>query len=95
MYWNMVQQLAHHSSNGCNIRVGDMMASGTISGKTKNSFGSLLELSWGGKRPLKLKNGMERCFLEDGDRISMHAFAEKEGKRIGFGEVTTKIYPAL
>lgn len=95
MYWNMVQQLAHHSSNGCNIRIGDMMASGTISGKTKNSFGSLLELSWGGKRPLKLKNGMERCFLEDGDRISMHAFAEKEGKRIGFGEVTTKIYPAL
>lgn len=95
MYWNMVQQLAHHSSNGCNIKVGDMMASGTISGKTKNSFGSLLELSWGGKRPLKLKNGMERCFLEDGDRISMHAFAEKEGKRIGFGEVTTKIYPAL
>jgi fumarylacetoacetase len=95
MYWNMVQQMAHHSSNGCNIRVGDMMASGTISGKTKNSFGSLLELSWGGKRPLKLKNGMERCFLEDGDRISMHAFAEKEGKRIGFGEVTTKIYPAL
>lgn len=95
MYWNMVQQMAHHSSNGCNIRVGDMMASGTISGKTKNSFGSLLELSWGGKRPLKLKNGMERCFLEDGDRISMHAFAEKKGKRIGFGEVTTKIYPAL
>ena len=95
MYWNMVQQLAHHSSNGCNIRVGDMMASGTISGKTKNSFGSLLELSWGGKRPLKLKNGMERCFLEDGDRISMHAFAEKEGKRIGFGQVTTKIYPTL
>ena len=95
MYWNMVQQLAHHSSNGCNIRVGDMMASGTISGKTKNSFGSLLELSWGGKRPLKLKNGMERSFLEDGDRISMRAFAEKDGKRIGFGEVTTKIYPAL
>lgn len=95
MYWNMVQQLAHHSSNGCNIKVGDMMASGTISGKTKNSFGSLLELSWGGKRPLKLKNGMERSFLEDGDRISMRAFAEKDGKRIGFGEVTTKIYPAL
>ena len=95
LYWNMVQQLAHHTSNGCNIRIGDMMASGTISGKKPTSFGSMLELSWAGKRPLKLVNETQRSFLEDGDRVTMRAFAEKEGMRVGFGQVTTKILPAL
>lgn len=95
LYWNMVQQLAHHTSNGCNIRIGDMMASGTISGKKPTSFGSMLELSWAGKRPLKLANETQRSFLEDGDRVTMRAFAEKEGMRVGFGQVTTKILPTL
>lgn len=95
MYWNMTQQLAHHTSNGCNVKIGDILASGTISGKKQNSYGSLLELSWGGKQPLLLSNNIQRSFLEDGDQICMRAFAEKDGKRVGFGEVTTKIHPAL
>lgn len=86
MYWNMAQQLAHHTSNGCNLRVGDVMASGTISGKERGSFGSMLELSWGGKEPLTLSDGTTRTFLEDGDTVIMTAYGEKEGIRVGFGE---------
>lgn len=94
MYWNMAQQLAHHTVNGCNIEVGDMYASGTISGKSEDSFGSMLELSWSGTKPLKLKDGSERSFIEDNDTITMRGWAEKDGKRVGFGEVSGKILPA-
>ncbi|MBA4745815.1 MAG: fumarylacetoacetase [Muricauda sp.] len=94
MYWNMAQQLAHHTVNGCNINIGDMMASGTISGKEENSFGSMLELSWGGTKSIKLKNGSERKFIEDGDTVIMRGFAKKGDIRVGFGEVSTKVLPA-
>ncbi|MFM9837954.1 MAG: fumarylacetoacetase [Cyclobacteriaceae bacterium] len=95
MYWNVNQQLAHHTVNGCNIQVGDLYASGTISGPSPGSFGSMLELSWNGQRPLHLANGTERKFIEDGDTIIMRGHAEKDGVRIGFGECKGKILPAL
>jgi fumarylacetoacetase len=94
MYWNVAQQLAHHTVNGCNINVGDMMASGTISGTTEDSFGSMLELSWKGTKPVILESGVERKFIEDGDTVIMRGFAEKAGIRVGFGEVTGQILPA-
>ncbi|MGI9527171.1 MAG: fumarylacetoacetase [Weeksellaceae bacterium] len=94
MYWNMAQQLAHHTVNGCNIEVGDMYASGTISGKDENSYGSMLEIAWSGQKPIKLSNGEERSFVEDHDTITMRGWCEKDGKRIGFGEVETLILPA-
>lgn len=93
-YWSMAQQLAHHTVNGCNVRPGDLMASGTISGDTPDSYGSLLELSWKGTRPLKLHDGSERRFLEDGDALVMRGHAEKDGVRIGFGEVMGTVLPA-
>jgi len=93
MYWNMAQQLAHHTVNGCNINIGDMMASGTISGKEEHSFGSMLELSWGGTKSIKLKDGTERKFIEDGDTVTMKGYAQKDDIRVGFGEVTTKVLP--
>ncbi len=95
MYWNVNQQLAHHTVNGCNIQVGDLYASGTISGPSPGSFGSMLELSWNGQRPLHLADGAERKFIEDGDTVIMRGHAEKEGVRIGFGECRGKILPAL
>ncbi|TFV97906.1 fumarylacetoacetase [Algoriphagus kandeliae] len=94
MYWNIAQQLAHHTVNGCNINVGDMMASGTISGPTEDSFGSMLELSWKGSKPVKLETGEERKFIEDGDTVIMKGYAEKDGIRVGFGEVRSKLLPA-
>jgi fumarylacetoacetase len=94
MYWNMAQQLAHHTVNGCNIKVGDLYGSGTISGKDENSYGSMLELAWMGTKPLKMNDGSERKFINDGDTVTMRGFAEKEGKRVGFGEVSAKILPA-
>lgn len=94
LYWNMAQQLAHQTVNGCNINTGDLYATGTISGPTKDSFGSMLELSWGGKNSIQLKNGIDRRFLQDNDTIIMKAFSEKDGLRIGFGECVTKILPA-
>ncbi|MBU2901180.1 fumarylacetoacetase [Maribacter dokdonensis] len=94
MYWNMMQQLAHHTVNGCNVNVGDVMASGTISGKGESSYGSLLEISWGGKKPFELKDGSKRTFIEDNDTITLKGFAEKEGVRVGFGEVTGTILPS-
>lgn len=94
MYWSPSQQLAHHTINGCNINVGDMLASGTISGETEDSYGSMLELAWKGTKPLKLDTGEERKFIEDGDTVVMKAFAEKDGIRVGFGEVSTKVLPA-
>lgn len=95
MYWNMHQQLAHHTVNGCNVRVGDMLASGTISGPTPDSYGSMLELSWSGSKPVPLNNGGTRTFIEDGDQVSMRGFATKAGKRVGFGEVSSMILPSL
>ncbi len=95
LYWNICQQLAHHTINGCNIKVGDMMASGTISGPDKTSFGSMLELSWGGKETINLKDGSTRTFIEDNDTIIMRGFCVKEGAvRIGFGEVKSKLLSA-
>ena len=95
MYWSIHQQLAHHTVNGCNIEIGDMMASGTISGKEENAYGSMLELTFGGKKPLKLSNGMERTYIQDGDTIIMKGYSEKNGIRIGFGEVRALILPTL
>ena len=95
LYWNVNQQLAHHTVNGCNIQVGDLYASGTISGPSPGSYGSLLELTWNGQKPLHLADGTHRTFIEDGDTIIMKAHAEKDGVRIGFGECRGKILPAL
>lgn len=95
MYWNMCQQLAHHTVNGCNIQVGDLYASGTISGPSPGSYGSMLELTWNGQKPLQMPDGSERKFIEDGDTILIKGFAEKEGVRIGFGECKGKILAAL
>lgn len=94
MYWNQNQQLAHQTINGCNIKAGDMYASGTISGPTKDSYGSMLELSWRGTDPVKLKDGEERKFIEDNDTVIMRGYSLKDGVRVGFGEVRTKILPA-
>lgn len=95
MYWNMEQQLAHHTINGCNVNIGDMMASGTISGSTPDSYGSMLELTWRGTKPIKMADGTERKFINDGDTVTMKGYAEKDGLRIGFGEVKAKVLPAL
>jgi fumarylacetoacetase len=94
MYWTMEQQLAHHTVNGCNIRVGDMMASGTISGPTPDSFGSLLEITWGGSKPLSFPNGTTRKYLEDGDTITIKGYAQKGKVRVGFGEAKGTVLPA-
>lgn len=93
MYWNMCQQLAHHTVNGCNLRVGDLCASGTISGPTEDSFGSLLELSWKGTKPITLSNGQERKFLQNGDAINIRAYNEVDGFRVGLGDCYGKIIP--
>ncbi len=95
MYWNMFQQLAHHSVNGCNINVGDMYGSGTISGPTPDAYGSMLELSWRGTKPLEMPDGTQRKFIKDNDTIIMRGFAEKDGVKVGFGECRTKILPAV
>jgi len=94
MYWSMVQQLTHHTVNGCNIKVGDMCASGTISGKDRSSFGSMLEISWRGTRPVPLSDGSERKFINDGDTVQMRGYAQGQGYRIGFGPCDGKILPA-
>lgn len=94
MYWSMAQQLAHHASNGCNMQVGDLYASGTISGPTPDSLGSMLELAWRGTRPVPLSDGSDRKFLLDGDTVTMRGYCERDGLRIGFGEVTGKVLPA-
>lgn len=94
MYWNQVQQLAHHTVNGCNVKIGDMMASGTISGKDEESYGSLLEITQAGKKTLTLKGGEERKFIQDHDTVTMRGYCEREGRRVGFGEVRAKILPA-
>jgi fumarylacetoacetase len=94
MYWTMEQQLAHHTVNGCNIKIGDMMASGTISGPTPDSFGSMLEITWRGTKPVKMKDGTERKFINDNDTVIMRGYCSKDGLRIGFGECKSKVLPA-
>lgn len=95
LYWTIGQMLTHHASNGCNLQTGDLMATGTVSGREKHERGCLLELTWRGKEPIDLPNGETRRFLEDGDEIIMKGFCEKEGfRRIGFGECRGKILPA-
>jgi fumarylacetoacetase len=94
MYWTMEQQLAHHTVNGCNINVGDLMASGTISGPTPDSYGSMMEISWRGTKPVTLKDGSERKFINDNDTVIMRGYSEKNGVRIGFGECKGKVLPA-
>lgn len=93
LYWTVAQQIAHHTVNGCNLNVGDLLASGTISGKEPDSFGSLLELTWGGKKPIMLPDGTERRFLEDYDTIIIRGFAEKGNIRVDFGEVRNTVLP--
>ena len=95
MYWTMAQQLAHHTVNGCKVNSGDMMGSGTISGTTADSFGSMLELAWQGTKPLSLANGELRTSVNDHDTVTLKGYCEKDGVRIGFGEVSTKLLPAL
>jgi fumarylacetoacetase len=95
MYWNMNQQLAHHTVNGCNIRCGDMMASGTISGPQEGSYGSMLEIAWKGTKPVQMVDGSQRSFINDGDTVIMRGHAEKDGVRIGFGECKAKVLPVL
>ncbi|MBO6494734.1 MAG: fumarylacetoacetase [Roseivirga sp.] len=94
MYWNVKQQLAHHTVNGCNMQVGDLYGSGTISGPTKPEYGSMLEITWRGSEPVKMADGSERKFIQDGDTVIMRGHAEKDGVRVGFGEVTAKVLPA-
>lgn len=95
MYWTMSQQLAHHTINGCRVNSGDMMGSGTISGPTEDSFGSMLELTWGGKNPIKMNDGSERKFINDGDTVIMKGHCQNNNVRIGFGEVSSKLLPAF
>ncbi len=94
MYWSVNQQLAHHTSNGCNINVGDMMASGTISGPHEGSYGSMLEIAWQGKKPITLADGTERRFINDNDTVIIKGYASKDDVRVGFGEVANKLLPA-
>ena len=94
LYWNMTQQLAHHTVNGCNVRVGDLCGSGTISGPDAGSMGSMLELTWKGTKPIYMPDGSERKFINDHDTVIMRGFCEKDGLHIGFGEVRTTILPA-
>jgi fumarylacetoacetase len=94
MYWNMSQQLAHHTINGCNMRVGDLCGSGTISGPDSGSYGSMLEITWKGSKPFIMSDGSERKFIDDNDTIIMRGSGEKDGIRVGFGEAVVKILPA-
>ena len=94
MYWTMAQQLAHHTVNGCNVRGGDLMGSGTISGPTEGSYGSMLELAWKGTKPITLNDGTQRRFILDGDTVVMRGYCQNATVRIGFGEVKGKLLPA-
>ncbi|MFN6980082.1 MAG: fumarylacetoacetate hydrolase family protein, partial [Gemmobacter sp.] len=94
LYYSAAQQLCHHTTSGCPMTVGDLLGSGTISGPTKDSRGSMLELSWGGKEPLTLPGGATRSFLEDGDTVVMRGHAQGDGYRVGFGQCDGMILPA-
>lgn len=95
LYYSAAQQLAHHASSGCPMRVGDLLGSGTISGPEEGSRGCLLELTWGGKNPVALAGGGERAFLQDNDRLTLRGHAQGDGYRVGFGEATGVVRPAL
>lgn len=95
MYWTMSQQLAHHTVNGCRVNSGDMMGSGTISGPKEDSFGSMLELTWGGKNPIQMKDGSERKFINDNDTVIIRGYCQNDEVRIGFGECSSKLLPAV
>ncbi|MBO1517706.1 fumarylacetoacetase [Psychrobacter sp. F2608] len=95
MYWSMAQQLTHHTITGCKVEVGDMMGSGTISGPTPDAYGSMLEIAWNATKPVTLAGGETRSFIEDGDTVIMKGYSEKDGVRVGFGEVRGKVLPAL
>ena len=95
MYWTMEQQLAHHTVNGCNVNVGDMMGSGTISGPEPKEYGSMMELSWKGTKPLKLNDGSERKFINDNDTVILRGYCQNDKVRIGFGECKAKVLPAI
>ncbi|MEI8136884.1 MAG: fumarylacetoacetase [Bacteroidota bacterium] len=94
MYWTMEQQLAHHTINGCNVNIGDLMGSGTISGPAPSEYGSMMELTWRGTKPITLKDGTERKFVNDNDTIIIRGHCEKDGIRLGFGECTAMLLPA-
>ena len=91
LYWSLSQQLAHHTINGCNLRTGDLMASGTISGNDPTSYGSLLELTWKGTKPIPLPSGEERRFLQDGDELTLSGWCQGDGYRVGFGNCSGKL----
>ncbi|KFM61417.1 Fumarylacetoacetase, partial [Stegodyphus mimosarum] len=95
MYWTMKQQLVHHTITGCNMNAGDLLASGTISGKAPDSYGSMLELSWKGTKPITLVDGQIRKFLQDGDEVTLTGYCQGDGYRVGFGTCTGKLLPAL
>ncbi|THD67980.1 fumarylacetoacetase [Robertkochia marina] len=95
MYWTMAQQLAHHTVNGCNVNSGDMMGSGTISGPTPETYGSMLELTWKGEKPIALNDGTERKFIQDGDTVTLRGYCDNGVTRIGFGKVSTKLLPTF
>lgn len=95
MYWNMTQQLAHHTVGGCNVRCGDMMASGTISGPTEGSFGSMLEIAWKGTKPVAMNDGSTRTFIQDHDTVIIRGYAIKDNVRVGFGECSGKVLPVI
>ncbi|MFV0513596.1 MAG: fumarylacetoacetase [Jhaorihella sp.] len=95
MYYSAAQQLAHHTTSGCPMNAGDLLGSGTISGATRSERGSLLELSWGGKEPITLETGETRSFIEDGDTLGLHGFAQGDGYRVGFGDCMGQVLPAL
>jgi fumarylacetoacetase len=94
LYWSLAQQVAHHASGGCNLRPGDLLASGTISGPTPDSLGSMLELAWKGTRPIALAGGETRVFLHDGDRVTITGWCQGDGYRVGFGANTGRVLPA-
>lgn len=93
LYWSFSQMIAHHTITGCNLRTGDLLGSGTISGTVANSYGSLLELAWRGERPIHLSSGETRAFLEDGDTVIMRGYCQGDGYRVGFGEVSGQVLP--
>ncbi|GEN35429.1 fumarylacetoacetase [Aneurinibacillus danicus] len=95
LYWSMAQQIAHHTVGGCNLRPGDLLASGTISGPQKETRGCMLELTWRGAEPIRLNNGEQRIWVEDGDTVTMTGWCQGDGYRVGFGQVTGRVLPAL
>jgi fumarylacetoacetase len=94
LYWTVLQQISHHTVTGCNLNAGDLMASGTISGETEDSFGSMLELSWKGTKQVELAGGATRKFLQDGDEVIMRGYCQGSNYRIGFGQCAGKLLPA-